>query len=43
MISRNKSHVDEVIKLFDTHKILAHEKKKVGLWNLEYYFVVLEN
>ena len=43
MISRSQGYVQEVEKLFKSHKLLAHHKKRVGLWDLEYYFVELEN
>ena len=42
-ISRNKSYVDQVSKLFKHHKLIAYEEKRVGLWDLKYYFVALEN
>jgi len=43
MVSRSKSKVDEVVKLFDSSHLIAHEEKRVGLWDLEYYFVELQN
>lgn len=43
MVSRNKKHVEEVKKLFKTNRLIAHEEKRVGRWDLEYYFVELSN
>jgi len=42
-ISRNKGYVDQVSKLFNHHELIAYEEKHVGLWDLKYYFVALEN
>jgi len=43
MVSRNKKHVDEVKKLFPSHHLIAHEEKRVGLWDLQYYFIEFSN
>ena len=42
-IGRNLSHLNEIGRLFGNKKILFHQKKRVGLWNLEYYFVEYKN
>ena len=42
-IGRSKSHVNEIGRLFGNQKELAHEAKRVGLWDLEYYFVEYVN
>ncbi|MCJ7766220.1 MAG: hypothetical protein MUP09_09815, partial [Thiovulaceae bacterium] len=42
-IGRNKRHADEIGKLFGNQKELAHKAKRVGLWDLEYYFVEYAN
>lgn len=42
-IGKNSRHVEEIAKLFGNKKQLAHEAKRVGLWDLEYYFVEFEN
>jgi len=42
-ISRNKGYVDQVSKLFKKHELIAFKEKRVGLWDLKYYFMALEN
>jgi len=42
-IGRNKNHADEIGRLFGNQKEIAHEAKRVGLWDLEYYFVEYAN
>ncbi|MDA3947165.1 MAG: glycosyltransferase family 39 protein [Helicobacteraceae bacterium] len=42
-IGKNKSHADEIGKLFGNQQQLAYESKRVGLWDLQYYFVEYEN
>ena len=42
-IGRNKSHADEIGRLFGNQSELAHFAKRVGFWDLEYYFVEYEN
>ena len=42
-IGRNLSHLNEIGRLFGNKKILSHQEKRVGLWDLEYYFVEYQN
>ncbi|MBU1642224.1 glycosyltransferase family 39 protein [bacterium] len=42
-IGRNKHYVDEIAALFGNSKLIAHEQKVVGNWNLDYYFVEFNN
>ena len=42
-ISRDKGYVDQVSKLFKKHELIAFKEKRVGLWDLKYYFMALEN
>ncbi len=42
-ISDSKSHVEEVSKLFSSHKLLAYEEKQVGKRKLNYFFIELQN
>jgi hypothetical protein len=38
-IGKSIGHANEIAALFGNKKVLAHEKKKAGKRNLEYYFV----
>ncbi len=42
-IGRNLSHLNEIGRLFGNKKVLSHLEKRVGLWDLEYYFVEYQN
>ena len=42
-VGRNLSHLNEIGRLFGNKKILSHQEKEVGLWDLEYYFVEYQN
>ncbi len=42
-IGRSKRHADEIGKLFGNQKQLAYEAKRVGSWDLKYYFVEYVN
>ncbi len=42
-IGKNIRHVEEIAELFGNKKQLAYEAKRVGLWDLEYYFVEYVN
>ena len=42
-IGRSKDHVEEIAALFGNSKLIAHERKKVANWKLEYYFVEFNN
>lgn len=42
-IGRNKRYVDQITELFGNARLIAHEEKKVGKWDLDFYFVEFNN